>query len=180
MFAGIPLNPFNTGSSSSNNSIGDSPHPASTKHLYNVGPTSKTLGRRCTNVLRLLCTRFFINETHFPSFEAGICASNSSFNECKIVTMVNRPYRIFSNQAGKVKFLPCNEKLQRRWLFILQTTVQSRFASINEWIKTSQMGSRAYTVVLCLLVWLAARDVFTGRHASRQEIPDHSVLSSCK
>ena len=29
-------------------------YPANTKHLYNVGPTSKTLGRRSTNVLCFL------------------------------------------------------------------------------------------------------------------------------
>ena len=28
--------------------------PVSTKHLYNVGPTSKTWGRRCTNVVQML------------------------------------------------------------------------------------------------------------------------------
>ena len=29
--------------------------PANTKHLYNVGPTSKTLGRRCINVIQMFC-----------------------------------------------------------------------------------------------------------------------------
>ena len=29
--------------------------PCKHKHLYNVGPASKTLGRRCTNVIRMFC-----------------------------------------------------------------------------------------------------------------------------
>ena len=36
--------------------------PANTKHshnfLYNVGPTSSTLGRRCINVMKMLCVRW--------------------------------------------------------------------------------------------------------------------------
>ena len=30
-------------------------NPVNTKHLYNVGSTSKTLGRRCTNVIQMFC-----------------------------------------------------------------------------------------------------------------------------
>ena len=34
--------------------LGDS-KPVNTKHLYNVGPTSKTLCRRCTSVIQMFC-----------------------------------------------------------------------------------------------------------------------------
>ena len=30
-------------------------HKTFLKHLYNAGPTSKTLGRRCTNVIKMFC-----------------------------------------------------------------------------------------------------------------------------
>ena len=33
----------------------DSKHKTFVKHLYNVGPTSKTLGRRCINVIQMFC-----------------------------------------------------------------------------------------------------------------------------
>ena len=33
-------------------------------HLYNVGPTSKTLGRRCTNGIQMFCDRVPANAKH--------------------------------------------------------------------------------------------------------------------
>ena len=30
-------------------------YPVNTKHLYNAGPTSRTLCRRCTNVIQIIC-----------------------------------------------------------------------------------------------------------------------------
>ena len=34
---------------------GPSEHKTFVRHLYNVGPTWKTLGRRCTNGIQMLC-----------------------------------------------------------------------------------------------------------------------------
>ena len=43
-------------------------YPANTKHLYNilynVGPTSKTLGRRCTNVIQMFCVCWVVIYFH--------------------------------------------------------------------------------------------------------------------
>ena len=88
------------------NRRGPSKHKTFVKHLYNVGPTSKMLGRRCTNVIQMFCVCWgapIFNQnlytTQWPASKAsivyalegsGVCFS--TILKCKAYVMHSRAY----------------------------------------------------------------------------------------
>ena len=50
-----------------------SKHETFLKHLYNVGPTSKTLGRRCANVIQMFCVCWVVPQPLAMLIKLGCC-----------------------------------------------------------------------------------------------------------
>ena len=66
-----------------------SKHKTFVYHLYNVGPTSKTLGRRCTNVIQLFCA-YWDTIAHINPLTGKIVWFFLHFKQALFLTLVHR------------------------------------------------------------------------------------------
>ena len=111
-------------------------YPANTKHLYNVGPTSSTLGRRCINVIQMFCVCWVADTRHWSlwQIDVGAVTQNNTtpgqrlvlsgmlgdnFHTCRVISNTQKII-FFSNS------ILCREwkgATQKKWRFhVILTT----------------------------------------------------------
>ena len=70
-------------------------HKTFVYHLCNAGPTSKTLGRRCTNVIQIFCTNILclLGYLQYIIMELNSTKENICYSLCRLIHLHSLPRR---------------------------------------------------------------------------------------